>query len=149
MRFFPPPVLFMLCFASASLLERLRPLRLPWPDHLAALLAGIVILVLAAFLGASAIYVMARAKTPIEPGHTPAKLVTWGPFRFTRNPLYVTLLLILIAVGFMMSSLWFAIGAVMLLVLLDRLIVAREEQVIRQHFGDQYTEYLSRVRRWL
>lgn len=149
MRFFPPPVLFMLCFASASLLERLRPLRLPWPDHLAAFLAGIVILVLAAFLGASAIYVMARAKTPIEPGHTPAKLVTWGPFRFTRNPLYVTLLLILIAVGFMMSSLWFAIGAVMLLVLLDRLIVAREEQVIRQHFGDQYTEYLSRVRRWL
>ncbi|MGZ8867896.1 MAG: methyltransferase family protein [Thermoanaerobaculia bacterium] len=149
MRFFPPPVLFMVCFAAAALLERLRPLALPPLDHRAALVTGTVMLVIAAFLGYSAIYVMWRAKTPIEPGHVPSKLVTTGPFRFTRNPLYVTLLLIMIAVGFMMSSAWFLITAAMLLVLLDRLIIAREERVIRQHFGDEYAAYMARVRRWV
>jgi protein-S-isoprenylcysteine O-methyltransferase Ste14 len=149
MRFFPPPVLFMACLAAAALVERLRPLALPLLDGRAALVTGTVLLVAAALLGSSAIYVMARAKTPIEPGHVPSKLVTTGPFRFTRNPLYVTLLMIMVAVGFMMSSSWFLIAAALLLALLDRLIIAREERVIRRHFGDEYASYTARVRRWL
>lgn len=138
----------MACFAAAALLERMRPSGSPL-DGRVPLVTGSVVLVAAAFLGSSAIFVMWRAKTPIEPGHVPSKLVTTGPFRFTRNPLYVTLLLIMIAVGLMMSSMWFLIAAAILLLLLDRLIIAREERVIRQHFGDEYGAYMARVRRWL
>jgi len=137
----------MLCFAVASLLERLRPLPLGGGSPLLA--PGIVILVAAAVLGASAFLVMWRARTPIEPGHVPTKLVSNGPFRFTRNPLYVTLLLIQISIGLMLSSAWFLVAAAALLVLLDRLVVVREERVIREHFGDAYEHYTARVRRWI
>jgi protein-S-isoprenylcysteine O-methyltransferase Ste14 len=147
MRFFPPPVLFMLCFAAASLLERLWPLVLSGGRPLLA--AGIVILAAAAVLGLSAFLVMWRAHTPIEPGHVPTKLVSNGPFRFTRNPLYVTLVLIQISIGLMMSSAWFLIAAATLLLLLDRLVVVREERLIREHFGDAYEHYTARVRRWI
>jgi protein-S-isoprenylcysteine O-methyltransferase Ste14 len=147
MRLFPPPVLFMFCLAMASVLERFWPL--PISGGRLWLAVGIVILTAAAILGTSAFFVMRRARTPIEPGHVPTKLVSSGPFRLTRNPLYVTLLLIQISIGLMMSSAWLLVGAAALLVLLDRLVVVREERVIREHFGDAYEHYKARVRRWI
>lgn len=148
LRFLPPPVLFMFCFAAASLAERARP----WPvalDHRAGLGIGVAILVVAASFGSWAFREMWRHHTPIEPGHVPKKLVTTGPFRITRNPLYVTLVLILAATGFMMQSAWFFAAAAALVLLLDRLVITREERVIREHFGEEYAAYVARVRRWV
>lgn len=139
----------MLCFAAASLGERLRPWSVPGLDHRAGLGIGAAILVAAGSIGSWAAYEMWRHHTPIEPGHVPKKLVTSGPFRFTRNPLYVMLVLIVVASGLMMQSAWFFIGAAALAVLLDRLVIIREERVIREHFGEEYVAYLARVRRWL
>jgi protein-S-isoprenylcysteine O-methyltransferase Ste14 len=137
----------MLCFAAASLLERMRPM--PLNGGRPQLVAGFVILAAAAVLGSSAYFVMQRARTPIEPGHVPTKLVSSGPFRFTRNPLYLTLVLIEAALGLIVRSTWFLIAAAALLVLLDRLVVRREERVILEHFGDAYAQYKARVRRWI
>ena len=92
---------------------------------------------------------MKRLKTPIQPGQIPARLVTTGPFRFTRNPLYVALLLVLTALAIMENSLWLAFGTGALWLLLDRLVVVREEVQIRQTFGSEYSAYAARVRRWL
>lgn len=149
LRFLPPPALFMLCFAAASLGERLRPWSLHWFDHRPGLWAGAVILVVAASFGSWAFYEMSRHHTPIEPGQVPKKLVTTGPFRFTRNPLYVMLVLIMAAVGLMMRSAWFFIGTAALLALLDRLVITREERLIREHFGEEYAAYAAKVRRWV
>lgn len=139
----------MLCFAAASLGERLRPWSSPWFDHRPGLWAGAVILILAAGFGSWAFYEMWRHHTPIEPGQVPKKLVTTGPFRFTRNPLYVMLVLIMAAVGFMIQSVWFFMGAAALLALLDRLVITREERLIREHFGEEYAAYAAEVRRWV
>lgn len=92
---------------------------------------------------------MKRCRTPIEPGQIPARLVTTGPFRFTRNPLYLALLLVLTALAVMGNSLWLALGTGVLLLLLDRLVIVREEAVIRRTFGSEYSSYVARVRRWL
>lgn len=139
----------MICFAAASLAERLWSWPIPWLGHRAGPGAGIAILVAAGSFGSWAAYEMWRHRTPIEPGHVPKNLVTTGPFRFTRNPLYVTLVLIVTASGFMIQSLWFIIAAVALLALLDRLVVVREERVIREHFAEEYAAYVARVRRWV
>lgn len=149
MRFLPPPVLFMLSFAAASLAERLHPWSIPWLEHRTGLGIGAAMVVIAASFGSWAAYEMWRHHTPIEPGHVPKKLVTTGPFGFTRNPLYVTLALIIVASGFMMQSAWFFLGAGVLVALLDRLVIIREERVIREHFGGEYAAYVARVRRWL
>jgi protein-S-isoprenylcysteine O-methyltransferase Ste14 len=149
LRFLPPPVLFMVCFAAASLAERLWPWSIPGLDHRAGLGTGVAILVAAGSFGSWAAYEMWRHRTPIEPGHVPKKLVTTGPFRFTRNPLYVTLVLILTASALMIQSVWLIVGAAVLVALLDRLVIVREERVIREHFGEEYAAYVARVRRWV
>ncbi len=106
-------------------------------------------LLLAAALASWAIVAMKRRRTPIEPGRIPAGLVTTGPFRLTRNPLYLALLLVLTALAVMGNSLWLLLGAGALLLLLDRLVVVREEAVIQRAFGSEYSAYVAQVRRWL
>ena len=106
-------------------------------------------LLLAVTVASWGILELKRLKTTIQPGKIPARLVTTGPFRFTRNPLYVALLLVLTALALLGNSLWLAFGTGALWLLLDRLVVVREELQIRQSFGSEYLAYAARVRRWL
>ena len=126
-----------------------------WPAEIAdysfvtGMAIGSVALLLAGTLAGWGIWEMKRLSTSIEPGKTPARLVTSGPFRFSRNPLYLALLLILTGIAVMSNSMWLAFGVGVLRLLLDRLVVAREETMIKRTFGVEYSVYIARVRRWL
>lgn len=110
---------------------------------------GVTGFVTAAAIGAWAMSEMKRQQTTVEPGHTPSRLVTTGPFRFSRNPLYLSLLFIAAGLAIAANSLWFALAALLLFLLLDRLVVRGEEAMIGRAFGDEYVRYRSHVRRWL
>jgi protein-S-isoprenylcysteine O-methyltransferase Ste14 len=92
-----------------------------------------------------------RARTtinPIRPGKTSA-LVTGGPYRFSRNPMYLGLLLFLLAWAVYLSS-WLAVILVPVFVIyINRFQIQPEERVMLSHFGPEYTSYQARVRRWL
>lgn len=145
----PPIVYFFACLALGALLHYYRPLAIADYSFLAGMVTGLMALLLATSLAAWGIREMRRLGTPIEPGLIPVRLVTSGPFRFTRNPLYVAQLLVLAGLATMVNSAWLAFGTGVLLLLLDRLVVAREEAVNTRTFGTQFTAYASRVRRWL
>lgn len=100
-------------------------------------------------LGAWAARTMRSVDTPIEPGLLPRALVVTGPFRYTRNPLYLALLQVSGAFTALTASLWFAVGTAAIGVALNGYVIPREERELAELFGDKYEHYVRRVRRWL
>ncbi len=139
-----PPILFVLWLTIGCILQA----RWPLPLHLPRI-AGIVILALAAALAASALLALHRRQTAIEPWHRPSALVTSGAFAISRNPIYVSLILIVFGLAVAADALWLAIAAVMLWLTLDVVIVRGEERLVLDAFGEEYDAYRRRVRRWL
>jgi protein-S-isoprenylcysteine O-methyltransferase Ste14 len=144
-----PPVLFLLMATAAAVLQARYPLALGLPSFRWGMSAGIVVAAVAVTIAAAAFMEMRRHRTPVEPGQRPRSLVTSSVFSKTRNPLYVSLLLMMLAIALAANALWFVLAAVVLWIVLDRVVVSWEERTIGEAFPDEYREYKSRVRRWL
>ena len=89
------------------------------------------------------------ARTSIIPSRPASRLVENGPYRFTRNPMYTGLTLAYLGVAAMMNSAWPLLALPVVLALLVRLVVRREEAYLHDAFGEEYAAYRGRVRRWL
>jgi protein-S-isoprenylcysteine O-methyltransferase Ste14 len=92
---------------------------------------------------------MSRAGTNIDPRQPAVVLVTNGPFRFSRNPLYVALTGLYVGVALLIDGLWTLLLLVPLLVVTQQGIVRREERYLERKFGEEYRTYKIRVRRWI
>ena len=92
-----------------------------------------------------------RAKTTVNPmkPETTTSLVSSGIYSVTRNPMYVGLLLVLLAWAIYLSSAWALLGPIGFVVYISRFQIAPEERVLSTLFGSEYTAYQSKVRRWL
>lgn len=124
-----------------------------WPLHgalpLAVQSAGFLLLAIGIAFDVSAIYTMWRARTNILPHRAADRLVTSGPFRFTRNPIYVGNTITLAAMALAFSNLWYAAAAAVMAALVDRLAIRREEAHLAARFGEAWRDYASRTPRWL
>jgi protein-S-isoprenylcysteine O-methyltransferase Ste14 len=145
----PPPVVAMLF----ALLMWLVP-SLGWATGISfGYRLGVAILVasIGVGFGFSAMAAFVRSKTtmnPTKPGAT-TSLVTGGVFRLTRNPMYLSLVLYLLAWAVYLSN-WLALLLVPLFVLyMDRFQIKPEERALSALFGPEYASYQARVRRWL
>ncbi len=87
--------------------------------------------------------------TDREPYHTPSTLVTSGPYRYTRNPIYFGVVLILFGLAIMTASLTVLISALGVFLFFWRALVIWEEKKLEETFGEEYLEFKRRVRRWL
>lgn len=92
---------------------------------------------------------MHRFHTPAEPWKPTVRIVRAGPFRFTRNPIYVGLLLVLAGLATLTASGWLAVSVPVLFLLLDRGVVRGEERYLTEKFGEEYVAYTRDVRRWI
>lgn len=141
-----PPVLFGATLVAGLILHWLRPVAvLP---ALVARLVGIVVLVASGLLVRSAEAAMRRAGTDPRPDHPSLAIVTDGPFRFTRNPMYVGTTGLYVAVSLLVNALWPLVLLPMLAVL-HWGVVRREERYLEGKFGEPYRLYRLRVRRWV
>jgi protein-S-isoprenylcysteine O-methyltransferase Ste14 len=143
----PPPLLYTAALVIGAGLEWFWPtaIGLGWlPLVLGAILilAGLAI----ALWGALA---LRRAGTAIPPNLPTTELVTDGPFRWSRNPLYLALTLIYAGIGLIADDLWILMLLVPLLLLIHWGVVVREERYLEAKFGEAYRRYKERVRRWL
>ena len=141
----PPPVLVAGLVALAWALRRLLPLPVlpPLPGLGAAvMLAGLG-------LGFWAVVVMMRAGTNPRPDRPDAALVTDGPFRFSRNPIYLGFVLLAAGLALRWGDLWGWLAVLASQQVLDRLVIAREEPYLAARFGAGYEAYRARVRRWI
>jgi protein-S-isoprenylcysteine O-methyltransferase Ste14 len=113
------------------------------------LVCGIVFVILAPTLALSAFRTMKTAGTNVHPSEPSLTIVRGGPFRFTRNPMYLALCLLQVALGFFLND-WITLLFVVPLVLIFHYgVVLREERYLAAKFGEPYLQYKSQVRRWI
>ena len=89
------------------------------------------------------------AQTAILPSRAASRIVTGGPYRFTRNPMYVGLTAAYVGTTLLIGTLWPIVLLPIVLSLLVRLVIRREEVYLLSAFRDEYATYAARVRRWL
>lgn len=146
---FPPPLVlvgFGLLGWSVERLVKLEPWSLPvW----ATLSVAGVLLVAGVALAASAIGRFREAETPAEPWKPTTAITRRGPYGRTRNPMYLGMAFVHLAVAFGLQSTGIAVALLPAVLIIDLLVVRREEAYLLDRFGDAYAEYKARVPRWL
>ena len=144
----PPPLLYLAALVIGWLLQWLFPISV-LPPGPAPLAAGVVVLALGIVLLFGAVSIMRRAGTSPNPTQPTTAIVTTGPFRYTRNPIYLGFTLICVGIAIAANNLWVLPPLLVVLVIMTRMVIPGEERYLEQKFGSAYTDYVARVRRWL
>lgn len=110
---------------------------------------GIVPIIIGLAIGFSGVYQFHKVKTNIRPFREADKMVTSGPFRFTRNPMYLGILLVLVGIWILLDAVSPVIGVLIFMVTADRWYIRVEEQMLQQKFGPVFEGYCAEVRRWI
>ena len=146
---FPPPLIFVIGFGVAMLFHAWRPIPLlPTSDTVRPMVA-LLILALGLLWIAWALLTFWRVRTGIVPHHPATKLVTDGPYRFGRNPMYLGMSLVYWSVTLWFDTVWAAALFPIVIVALRRYVIRREELYLTHEFGAVYLDYRSAVARWL
>ena len=119
---------------------------MPYGIH-GPLYGGIVIGVVILIAGFS-ILQFHRANTDVRPDKPDSALITAGPYRFTRNPLYIVLTLIQITIALWYNNAWILSLAIPSVIVITQYAITREERYLEKLFGQDYLDYKQRVRRW-
>jgi protein-S-isoprenylcysteine O-methyltransferase Ste14 len=142
-----PPILMGGQMVVGLLFEWLRPVPLLPP--LPARIAGVVIIALGVFLARSAKAAMARVGTNVRPDLPTTALALDGPYRQSRNPIYIAGMTVCLGVACLVNGLWSFLLMIPLALLIHFGVVLREERYLKAKFGDSYRALLARVPRWL
>jgi protein-S-isoprenylcysteine O-methyltransferase Ste14 len=142
-----PPLVYGAACVMGLLLHLVLPLHL-LPTTLARGI-GVVCVLVSLPLAIATFRALSRAHTPVDPMKPTTALVTAGPFRYSRNPIYVALTLLYLGVAFLVNTLWILLLVVPVLVVIRYGVIAREEAYLTRKFGDAYHQYTTQVRRWL
>ena len=142
-----PPVLYGGAFVAVLMLQWIWPLKIIRQPI--AFWLGLILSIPALALVAWGRQSMHGASTNISPLKPAVSLVTTGPFRFSRNPLYVAITLLYVGFTMLLNSWWGMLLLAPVLMALHWGVVRREERYLELKFGDEYAEYRSRVRRYV
>ncbi|MCZ8194697.1 isoprenylcysteine carboxylmethyltransferase family protein [Brevundimonas sp.] len=145
----PPPLIYLgFLLAAAGLGWLLGEPSLGLPDQVRRI-AAVVLVAVGLMLDGTAAFAFRRAGTAVEPWKPSTAIVAAGPYRFSRNPIYV---------GFALAYLGFAVGMdspvtlaclIPCMIIVDRFVIAREERYLDAKFGEAWRAYARTVRRWL
>ncbi len=144
-----PPILLVAIVAATIAAGYAVPLSWPGQDDLIGRIAGLSLGVAGIALIAWAAWTLRRHGTTILPDKAADVLVTDGPFRFRRNPIYIGHVLMLLGIAEVTHNIWFAILAIPYVPLVTWLAVLPEERHLEARFGDAYRAYKAQTRRWI
>jgi protein-S-isoprenylcysteine O-methyltransferase Ste14 len=145
---FPPPLVFVSGALIGAAVSRVLPAAVP-VDSAIRIAIGVAIVIggLAPMIAARIDFV--RTGQSVIPWTPTPQLIIRGPYRFTRNPMYVGMALIEIGLGVALNNLWISLLALPALAVVHVIAVLPEEAYLSAKFGESYREYLAQVRRYL
>jgi protein-S-isoprenylcysteine O-methyltransferase Ste14 len=144
-----PPAIPLTGFLVGVMVQRLHPIGATWPRSLEVRALGALVFCLGVAGFAWMVVTFKRARTPIHNARTPTALVESGPFRFTRNPMYLFGSTGYAGLALLLVQPWSLALLPVVFALTHHGVVLREEQFLQRHFGDCYRAYQARVPRWL
>jgi protein-S-isoprenylcysteine O-methyltransferase Ste14 len=143
----PPPLIALAAIGGGWAADSLLPLPIAAGDGFRS--SGLVVIALAFLLALAALLRFLAAKTHVEPWRPASTLIRGGVFRLSRNPIYLAFCIAALGAGLVINS-WWGIAAVPVLgLLLQFLVIAREEAYLERKFGAEYLAYKRATRRWL
>jgi protein-S-isoprenylcysteine O-methyltransferase Ste14 len=143
----PPPLYYALAILLGYRFDKIWRLSLGGGVFVTA--AATVLLVGSIALIAMSVRGFRRAQTSIVPVRPTTALVVAGPYLFTRNPMYVGMAALTIAVALFLDTWWPILLLVPVLLAINQFVIKSEERYLTRRFGEDYTRYTGRVRRWL
>ena len=143
----PPPLIYLSAMAIGALIHISFPIRLL--PRTPALCLGVLLMAVSLPIAVSGFRALARAKTAVDPRKPSTAIVNYGAFRYTRNPLYISLTLLYLGIASLINSLWILILVFPLLSVIQKGVIEREERYLEKKFGEEYLRYKRRVKRWI
>lgn len=142
----PPAYLFM-ALAGMTFLHHFFPAMqlIPYPYNA----SGLVPLAAGVVLNLNADRLFRKHGTTVKPFEQSSALITSGAYRFSRNPMYLGMIMILVGVGVLMGSLSPFTLIPVFVIIMDKVFIASEERMLDRRFGDDWRNYRARVRRWI
>ncbi len=144
----PPPVMYIGTLLLGVAINALSPMAIFPATHAHEILGGFLLVFSGAF-ARWAFLTMRQLGTTANPKKPSEALATGGPFRISRNPIYVAMTGLYIGLAFLVNSAWLLILLAPLLMFMQWGVIWREERYLLGKFGNEYTSYSLRVRRWL
>jgi protein-S-isoprenylcysteine O-methyltransferase Ste14 len=146
---FPPPFIYAAAVLGGYVLDLQRPFPIVRGGSGALEILALVVCVLGMALVASAIQRFRHYGTSLVPIEPTTAIAKDGPYRFTRNPMYLGLLILSCGLALAMNSIWTLLLMVPAVIAMNLFVIAREERYLERKFGAEYVEYKKRVRRWV
>jgi protein-S-isoprenylcysteine O-methyltransferase Ste14 len=142
-----PPVVYFVPFALTWALQKWRPWTIPGGTALSV--AGLALIAAGVALMLWSFVTLTRAHTTVIPWEQVSAIVTSGPFRLSRNPIYLADAITYLGATLLIQSWWPLLILPGIVLVMRRLVIDREERYLTERFGDSYRQYQLRVRRWI
>jgi len=143
-----PPLIWLINIAI-SLVVHFFVIRISIMNYKASLICGVVLVIAAPTLALWAVTTMKKAGTNVDPSKPALAIVRGGPFRFTRNPMYLALCILQVALGLFFNDWITLLFVVPVALILHYGVVLREERYLTAKFGEPYLQLKREVRRWI
>jgi len=145
----PVPLVFVLGYLAGVAAERALRAHVSLETPPGLPLAGGMLFLVGAVIAGWGLATFRRARTTTVPGETSARLVTWGPYRATRNPMYVGLIVAYLGEAMMLRQFWPVVFLPLVVAYVNWVVIPLEETKLEETFGREYGRYRSQVRRWI
>jgi protein-S-isoprenylcysteine O-methyltransferase Ste14 len=142
-----PPLVYLAAIVAGSVLGVAWPLA--FLSHRYATPLGIVLVVVAVVLFFYSTGEFRAAGTPVPGNHPTTAIVCTGPYRFSRNPIYLAFSLLQLGIAAWVNTLWLIATLIPAIAFMTTIVIPREERYLERKFGIEYSNYKARVRRWL
>lgn len=142
-----PPLIYGTALVIGLVLHFVFPMR--FLPQTPARWFGVLLILISIPIGVSAVRALARAKTTFDTRKPTTAVVTDGAFRYSRNPMYLSMTLLYVGIAFLVNSPWILLLVLPLVVVIQWGVVEREERYLERKFGEEYLRYKANVRRWI
>jgi protein-S-isoprenylcysteine O-methyltransferase Ste14 len=146
----PVPWVFVLVYLVGVVLQFLFPFDVHSPTVLTISRSlGVLLFVMGAVIAGWGLFIFHKARTTTVPGEASAELVMQGPYRFSRNPMYLGLTLAYLGEAGLLTQIWPILLLFFTLAYVNWMVIPLEEARLKEVFGDKYQQYCAKVHRWI